>query len=186
MKVVRTDKNITINMFNPGKKKRRDNKTVHILDLPEEIFREIFLFLDDHAIINLKKICNKVTIYVNNYVEVERRFLVLYNSFDRMFPMESIHMIKFPTRDPSILARMRNCSLSISNPASPYQKHAFATNIHQNNVIGLYYAHKNHLWHRLDSTTFHLYSLDSKENKWTRILRKPPEENIIPDISKKI
>ena len=125
-------------MSNHGKKKRLDNKTVHILDLPEQTFREIFLYLDEHAIINLKKICNKVKSYVNNYVEVERRFHVLYNSRDRRFQMESMHMIKCPTRNPRILARMRDSILSLSNPASIYQKHAFAANIYQNIVIGLY------------------------------------------------
>ena len=179
--VVRLFENFRINMSNHEKKKRLDNKTVHILDLPEQTFREIFLYLDEHAIINLKKICNKVKIYVNNYVEADRRFLVLYNGRDRRLQMENIHMMKCPTRNPRILATMRDSILSLSNPPSIYQKHAFAMNIYQNNVIGLYYAHKNHLWHRLDSTTFHLYSLGSKENKWTRIFPNPPEENIIPE-----
>ena len=104
VKVVEIDLNFNINMSDFAKKKRLDSKTVHILDLPEQIFRKIFFYLDDDAIFSLKKICNKVKSYVNGYVEVERRFLVLHSNFERRFAMESMHMIKFPTRNPRIHA----------------------------------------------------------------------------------
>ena len=165
-------------MSNHGKKKRLDYNHVHILDLSEQIFRQIFLYLDDRSIVDLKKVCNKIKSYVTNYVEMERRFLVLYNGFDRRLPMESIHMIKCPTRNPTILARMADSSLSVSNPPSPYKKHAFATNIHQTNVIGLYYANKNHRFNKFDSATFHLYSFNSKYNKWNLISPNPSEDNL--------
>ena len=79
LQVVRRYKSFSSNMSNRLKKKRLDDNTAHILDLPEQIFRIIFLYLDDDAIYSLKNICNKVKRYVNGYVEVERRFLVLYN-----------------------------------------------------------------------------------------------------------
>ena len=165
-------------MSNHGKTKRLDYKDLHILDLPEQIFREIFLYLDDHSIVNLKTICNQIKSYVNNYVEVERRFLVLYNSFDSRFPMESIHMIKCPTKNPRILARMRGFGVSESNLLSPCEKHAFATNIRKNNVVGIFYAHENCRSHKFESTTFHLYSFNSKYNKWNLISPNPPEDNL--------
>ena len=72
MKVVGTDSNFSMNMSYSAKKKRLNSNTFHILDLPEQIFRKIFLYLDDDDIFSLKKICNKVKSYVNGYVEVER------------------------------------------------------------------------------------------------------------------
>ena len=89
VQVVGINFNFSINMSDFAKKKRLHSKTVHILDLPEQIFRKIFLYLDDDAIFGLKNICNKVRNYVNSYVEVERRFLVLYNDrFERRNAME--------------------------------------------------------------------------------------------------
>ena len=73
---------------------------------------------------------------------------------------------------------MRDSTFSVSDPPSPYQKHAFATNIHQKNVIGLYYAHENHRSHIFNSATFHLYSFNSKGNEWTKIFPNPPEDNM--------
>ena len=155
VKVVEIDLNFNINMSDFAKKKRLDSKTVHILDLPEQIFRRIFIYLDDDAIFSLKKICNKIKSYVDGYVELERRFLVLYNDrYERRFAMESMHMIKFPAKNPRIRAKMTQSSLSISNPPSSFAKHAFATTIQQYNVIVLYYSHENQLTHQFESKTF--------------------------------
>ena len=203
LKVVRIYKSFSSNMSNRLKKKRLDDITAHILDLPEQIFRIIFLYLDDHAMFSFKNICNKVNHYVNNYVEVERRFLVLY--LDRRFAMKRIHMIKLPNRNPCLMvikhalfdgvpgyqgipkqekgirANMAQSSLSISNQPSIFQKHAFTTTIQQRTVIGIYYAHVNQLMGRFVSTTFYLYLLNAEENKWTRMLPNPPEENKLPE-----
>ena len=48
-------------MSDHAKKKRINSNTLHILDLPEQIFRKIFSYLDDEAIFNLKNICNRIT-----------------------------------------------------------------------------------------------------------------------------
>ena len=163
-------------MSDHAKKKRINSNTLHILDLPEQIFRKIFLYLDDEAIFSLKNICNTVKDYVNDYVEVDRRFLVLYNNFKGRFAMESMHMIKFATRNPLIYAKMTQSSLPISHPPSPYKTHAFATTIQQYNVVGLYYAHANQVTGQFESTTFYLYLFDTEENEWTRILPNLSEE----------
>ena len=162
VKVVEIGLNFRINMSDDAKKKRIDSNTFNILDLPEQIFRKIFSYLDDQAIFNLKNICNAVKKYVIGYVEVDRRFLVLYHIFERRFAMESMHMIKFPTRDPRIHTKMTQFSLPIPNQPIP---NVFATTIQQYNVIGLYYSHKMHLRVILTGPSFtYIYLIRKKMN----------------------
>ena len=123
---------------------------VHILDLPEEIFRTIFSYLkaeDLHS--NLRNTCQLTRYYVTNYVEWEQTCVMLFEgiyddppmeaieAIEAMeAPMEAIHMIKFASNKPLFYTKA-------SFPEIPNQRGnarlVFAATIQKRIVIGINY-----------------------------------------------
>ena len=127
---------------------------VHILDLPEEIFRTIFSYLkseDLHS--NLRNTCQLTRNYVTNYVEWEQTCIMLFEgiyddppmealeaieAIEAMeAPMEAIHMIKFASNKPLFYTKT-------SLPEIPNQRGnarlVFAATIQKRIVIGINYV----------------------------------------------
>ena len=82
---------------------KRQKLNVQILNLPEEIFRTIFSYLDtDDLHFNLKNTCQQMRNYVTNYAEWEHTLIMLLQGRYQGPPMEAVHMIKFEGRKPHI------------------------------------------------------------------------------------
>ena len=111
------------------------NLDAHIFNLPEEIFRTIFSFIDAKDLhLNLKKTCQKIKSYVANYVEWEQTFMMLFKNNDKGVPMEAVRIIKFTTKRPLFY---NNAPL----PKIPHHRAntrlLFAATIHKRIVIGV-------------------------------------------------
>ena len=127
---------------------------MHILDLPEEIFRTIFSYLkaeDLHS--NLRNTCQLTRNYVTSYVEWEQTCIMLFEGiYDNLpmealeaieaieameAPMEAIHMIKFASNKPLFYTKT-------SLPEIPNQRGnarlVFAATIQKRIVIGINYV----------------------------------------------
>ena len=132
----------------------------HIFNLPEEIFRTIFSYIDAKDLhLNLKKTCQKIENYVANFVEWEQTFMMLFKTNDKGVPMEAVRIIKFATKRPLFY---NNANL----PKIPHHRAntrlLFAATIHKQIVIGVDYG------------SLKFFRLEEK--KWIRIYRHQPGE----------
>ena len=148
------------------------NLDVQIFNLPEEIFRTIFSYLDaDDLNLNLKNTCHQMRNFVTNYVEWEQTVIMLFQgryTYEQQGPpMEAVHMIKLGGRKPHIYKRAAFPDF----PSQPVlDEHlVFAATIQKRIVIGLHYSYGNHI------RSFEFFSLE--KDKWIRICRHLPEEN---------
>ena len=157
---------------------------VQIFNLPEEIFRTIFSYLDANDLhSNLFNTCQQMRDYVTNYAEWEQTLILLVNGYQGIQwisrAMEAVHMIKFGGSKPHIYTKA-------AFPALPSQpdvsaRLVFAATIQKRIVIGIDYlqctnppTHSNfrHGRFRKDLKYFFL-----EKDEWIRICRHKPEEN---------
>ena len=113
------------------------NIDVQIFNLPEEIFRVIFSYLDaDDLHLNLKSTCQKMKNYVTNYMECEQTLILLSQKNYQSTHMEAVQMIKFANKKLIIHTKA-------TIPAIPNQRGhtslVFAATIHKRIVIGVDY-----------------------------------------------
>ena len=80
---------------------KSDVGNAHIFDLPEQIFRRIFSYLDEHDLhSNLRKTCKKIKQFVRSYVEWEDDLTVTYEKFGDDTQTEHVHIIKYTSKKP--------------------------------------------------------------------------------------
>ena len=80
---------------------KSDSGNVHIFDLPEQIFRRIFSYLDVNDIhSNLRKTCKKIEQFVRGYVEWENTVMLVFQKIDQDNPMELVHITKYTCKRP--------------------------------------------------------------------------------------
>ena len=74
---------------------------LNIFDLPEQIFRRIFSYLDEHDLhVNLRKTCKKLKQFVHSYVEWENALMLAFGNIDHGTQMELLHIIKYTSKSP--------------------------------------------------------------------------------------
>ena len=80
---------------------------IHIFNLPEEIYRTIFSYLDAEDLhLNLRNTCQQLRDYVTNYVEWEQTAIMFFQGLVLYHPpIEAVHMIKFASRKPIVYTK---------------------------------------------------------------------------------
>ena len=114
---------------------------VNIFNLPEEIFRVIFSYIDaDDLHLNLKSTCQRIRDYVTNYVEWEQTIIMLYRGIFYLYSMEAIpmiHMIKFAGKNPVVYTKETFPEVPNQLQRGVYERLVFAATIQQRIVIGV-------------------------------------------------
>ena len=147
---------------------KRQKLNVQIFNLPEDIFRTIFSYLDaDDLHFNLRNTCQQMRDYVTNYVEWEQTLILLLQGRYQGPPMEAVQIIKFGGRKPHIYTKAAFPTF----PSQPgvYEHLVFAATIEKRIVIGLDYRHGSL------RKSLEFFSLEKDE--WVRICRHLRKEN---------
>ena len=151
---------------------------VNIFNLPEEIFRVIFSYIDAEDLhLNLKSTCQRIRDYVTNYVEWEQTIIMLYRGIFYLYSMEAIpmiHMIKFAGKNPAVCTKETFPEVPNQRQYGVYERLVFAATIQQRIVIGVDYRCGS-LEERGNRKSLEFFSLEKDE--WIRIYRNLPEEN---------
>ena len=111
------------------------NLGAQIFNLPEEIFRMIFSYLDAGDLpLNIERTCQKMIKHVINYVECELTLIMLSKKSYQGTHMEALDMIKF-ANEKSLIHKKDTF------PAFPNQQVntslVFSATLHKRIVIGV-------------------------------------------------
>ena len=138
-----------------------------IFNLPEEIFRKIFSYLNAEDLhFNLKHTCQKMTNYVANF---EQTFMTLFQKSNKDIPMKAVYTIKFASKRP-----LFNTKVTIPN--IPHQQKdtrlLFACTIFTMVVIGVDYSGYLQLFRLEGCRWIRIYRHQSKEIPTTKTKQK--------------
>ena len=142
---------------------KSDAGNVHIFDLPEQIFRRIFSYLDENDIhSNLRKTCKKIEQFVHGYVKWENTVLLPFQNIDQGTPMELVQIIKYKHKRPHYYVKATYPDI----PNRSLSRIRFAGIIRKQIVIGVdhcdYYRYGCCIQHELWYYSF-------EEHEWSRM-----------------